>query len=153
LAMTADVIYEVLEEYRKRGQEFDFACCIYPTAPFIVPAKLHEGYRRLQATGADAALPVVRFSYPIQRALQIEQGKLTMIWPENLNTRSQDLMPAYHDAGQFYWLRVRSFLEQKVLFAQYTIALEIPESEAQDIDTEEDWKIAELKYRILKQGV
>lgn len=150
-AMTAEVVHEVLIEYRQRGQEFDAACCIYPTAVFLTGERLRAGLRRLRETGADAVIPVVRFSYPIQRALKIENGALQMIWPEHLNARSQDLTPAYHDAGQFYWVRVASFLEQKVLFARNTVALELPESEAQDIDTEEDWKLAEMKYRMLKQ--
>lgn len=149
-AMTADVIEEVLMEYRKRGREFDFCCCLYPTAPFISPEMLKKGLNILKDNNADSALPVVRFSYPIQRALKIEDGRLLMIWPENLNKRSQDLMPAYHDVGQFYWLNVKSFLEQKVLFGKFTVPIEVPESEVQDIDNEEDWKIAEMKYRILK---
>ncbi len=148
-AMTADVIYEVLDEYKKQGNEFDLVCCIYPTAPFITKEKLKKGYDLLIETGADSAIPVVKYGYPIQRSLKIEDGYLKMIWPENINKRSQDLMPAYHDTGQFYWLNVRSFLEHKMLFAKRTVPIEIPESEVQDIDNEEDWKIAEMKYNII----
>lgn len=150
-SMTADVIEEVLIEYRKRKQQFDYACCIYPTAPFISPERLQRGFELLKETGADSAIPVVRFSYPIQRALKIEDGRLLMIWPENLNKRSQDLMQAFHDVGQFYWLNVKSFLEQKILLGKFTIPIEVPESEVQDIDNEEDWKIAEMKYKLLKK--
>lgn len=146
-AGTSDVIEEVLLDYKKMGKEFDYCCCIYPTAPLISVRKLIEGYDLLKKSGADSVLPVVRFSYPIQRALKVEDGKLEMIWPENLNSRSQDLMPAYHDAGQFYWLRVDSFLKSKNLFSKNTFAIEISESEVHDIDSEEDWKIAEIKYR------
>ena len=151
-AMTADVIREVLWEYRKRNILFNYACCIYPTAPFISADKIKRGYESLLDSDADSAVPVVRFSYPIQRALKIENGLLEMIWPENLNKRSQDLMPAYHDSGQFYWLKVESFLRHGLLFAEKTVPIEIPESEVQDIDNEEDWKIAEMKYRILKKN-
>lgn len=149
-AMTADVIYEVLTEYAKRGKEFEYACCIYPTAPFISSEVIKKGLKILKSCKADTVVPVVRFGYPIQRSLKIENGKLKMNWPENLNKRSQDLMPAYHDVGQFYWMKVPSFLKQKLLFTDNSIPIEIPESEVQDIDTEEDWKIAEMKYKILK---
>jgi N-acylneuraminate cytidylyltransferase len=151
-ATTADVIEEVLLEYKKTGKVFDYCCCIYPTAPFVSPERLKEGLNILTLKNVDSVLPVVRFSYPIQRALKIENGRLLMIWPENLNKRSQDLMPAYHDAGQFYWLKVESFLKQKKLYAENSAPIEIPESEVQDIDNEEDWKIAEMKYRILKNS-
>jgi N-acylneuraminate cytidylyltransferase len=146
---TADVLVEVLTEYKNRGKEFACACCIYPTAPFVTGAKLKKGHKLLISTGADTALPVVRFGYPVQRALKIEENRLSMIWPEHMNSRSQDLMPAYHDSGQFYWFRVARFLETRKLFAEHTVPIEMPESEVQDIDNEEDWKIAEMKYRIL----
>ncbi|HEY3375037.1 MAG TPA: pseudaminic acid cytidylyltransferase [Candidatus Aquicultor sp.] len=150
LATTADVIEEVLLEYKKRDEVFSYCCCIYPTAPFISLDNLKDGFSTLKTTSADSVLPVVRFSYPIQRALKIENGRLSMIWPENMDSRSQDLMSTYHDAGQFYWLKVGSFLRQKKLFMDNTYAVEVPESEVQDIDNEEDWKIAEMKYRILR---
>ncbi len=148
-ATTADVIEEVLLEYKLRGKEFEHCCCIYPTAPFISQERIREGFDMLRNADADSVIPVVSFSYPIQRAFKIENGYLTMIWPENLNTRSQDLIPAYHDAGQFYWLNVKSFLKEKKLYTADTIPLIISELEVQDIDNEEDWKIAELKYNIL----
>lgn len=148
-ATTPDVIEEVLMEYKKRNNSFEYCCCIYPTAALISAERLREGFNILKNKKADSVLPVVRFSYPIQRALKIEDGRLKMIWPENLNARSQDLMPAYHDAGQFYWLKVDSFLKHRKLFSDNTYPSEIPESEVQDIDNEEDWKIAEMKHQIL----
>jgi N-acylneuraminate cytidylyltransferase len=148
-ASTVDVVEEVLLEYEKAGWRFGYGCCIYPTVPFITPHRLKQGFDILSDSDADSVLPVVRFSYPIQRALKIDNSRLSMIWPENMNARSQDLLPAYHDAGQFYWFKVDSFMKQKRLFMNNTVPMEIPESEVQDIDNEEDWKIAEMKYRIL----
>ena len=148
-AMTAEVIEEVIMEYKKIGMEFEYLCCIYPTAPFITSVKLSTALKMLINTGADCVLPVTRFSYPIQRALKIEHNRVEMIWPDNYNVRSQDLMPAYHDCGQFYCMKTKSLLEQKKLFAKNTVPIEIPESEVQDIDNDEDWKIAEFKYTVL----
>lgn len=150
-ATTADVILEVIDEYRKIGMSFDYICCIYPTAPFITPSRLKEAMGKLKSSSADSLIPVVRFSYPIQRALKIESERLMMIHPENMYKRSQDLMPAYHDAGQFYCLKYDSFIKQKKLFADFTVPFVIPESEVQDIDNDEDWRIAEIKYRLLQE--
>ena len=149
-ATTADVIKEVIDEYIKRGYSFEHFCCVYPTAPFVTSDKLRMAMKMLLETGADSVLPVTQFSYPIQRALKIENGVVKMIWPENYIARSQDLMPAYHDCGQFYCMKTKSFLEQKIVFAKYTVPIIIPESEVQDIDNEEDWKVAEMKYKIMK---
>jgi|ERR1043165_2187618 N-acylneuraminate cytidylyltransferase len=148
-ATTCDVLEEVILEYRKLGKDFDYLCCIYPTAPFVTGEKIKKGMQLLQERGADCVLPIVRFSYPIQRSLKIEDGKTMMIWPENYLARSQDLMPAYHDCGQFYCMKTESMLKQMRLFAEFTIPLETPEMEVQDIDNEEDWKIAEIKYGFL----
>jgi N-acylneuraminate cytidylyltransferase len=93
-ATTADVIEEVLQEYKNIGKQFMSFCCIYPTAPFIYPEILKKGHDILSRSNADTVVPVVRFSYPIQRALKIEDGRLKMIWPENQRARSQDLLPA-----------------------------------------------------------
>ncbi len=149
-ATTAEVVEEVLLEYKKRGRCFDYCCCIYPAAPFISPDKLQKGFRILKNKNADTVLPVVKFGYPIQRALKIVNERLSMFWPENIDTRSQDLTPAYHDVGQFYWLRVDVFLEQKKLLTENTVPMELTCLEVQDIDTAEDWKIAEIKYTMSK---
>ena len=150
MAMLADVVKEVLLDYEKSGQRFEIFCCILPTAPFVTSARLKQGYQLLSSSSnADAVVPVVRFGYPIQRALKISQNELSMFWPENYSARSQDLEPAYHDSGQFYWMRSDRFMAQGRLFAKHTLPLELPESEVQDIDTEEDWKIAEFKCHLL----
>ena len=148
-AGTADVIEEVLNEYIKRGFSFKYACCIYPTAPFVTAEKLKEGHRLLIESEADAVTPVVKFSYPIQRAFKIEDGKLVRMWPEYEKTRSQDLEPAYHDVGQFYWHKVESFFRREVKDDYKKIPFIIPEMEMQDMDTEEDWEVAEFKYQYL----
>ena len=148
-ATTVDVIEEVLEEYKKRGQEFYYFACIYPTAPFITAEKLKSATEQLVSSGADALIPVVRFSYPPQRAMVVRDERLIFREPENLSKRSQDLEPYFHDAGQFYILRTESFLKNHALMVGDIIPLELSELEVQDIDNETDWKIAELKYGIL----
>ncbi|MBP3603426.1 MAG: pseudaminic acid cytidylyltransferase [Lachnospiraceae bacterium] len=150
-ATTTDVIEEVLAAYKDRGMEFEYACCIYPTAPFVTADCLCEAMTTLEISGADSLIPVVRFSFPPQRAVIINDGKMQFKWPENMFARSQDLEPFYHDCGQFYCIKTESFLREKKLFMSDTLAYERPESEVQDIDTMEDWKLAELKYRMLMQ--
>lgn len=149
MAMTAPVLEEVLNEYKKRGSEYELSCCIYPTGLFVTPQKFIDARKILLDNDADCVLPVVRFSYPIQRSLKIAGGMAKMFWPENYNKRSQDLEPAYHDCGQFYFMKSKSLLAQKVLFPERTFPLIVPESEVQDIDNEEDWKIAEMKFKIM----
>jgi pseudaminic acid cytidylyltransferase len=148
-ASTVDVLEEVFAEYKKIGKTFEYCCCLYPAAPLISPQNLMKGFEILKESDADSVVPVVRFSYPIQRALKIEKRRLFMMWPDNTSLRSQDLTSAYHDAGEFYWCRVKNLLLHKQIFTENTVPMELSELEAQDIDNEEDWKIAEIKYKIL----
>lgn len=152
-SITADVIEEVLLEYKKLGKEYEFFCCLYPTAPFITAERLTEAMRLLKQSGVDSVLSVTAFSYPIQRGFRMEaDNTIKMIQPENINVRSQDLEPAFHDCGQFYCLNVEKFLINKKFFTDNTMPVIIPEGECQDIDNEEDWKIAELKYKLKYQN-
>jgi len=150
-ASTVEVLIEVLEKYKLQGKEFDYCCCIYPTAPFITDVKLRNAYEKIISTGAKSIVPVVNFGYPILRSFKIEDGLIKMNWPEYMNSHSQSLPLAYHDCGQFYFLKVKDFLDQKKLFTNFTIHYEMPQTEVQDIDNEEDWKIAEIKYTFLKE--
>lgn len=146
---TYDVLKEVLDDYQKQGKKFDMACCIYPTAPFVTGERLKEAMDLLQQKGADTVYPVVRFSFPPQRAvIKDENGYMQFRWPEYALTRSQDLQPFYHDAGQFYGFLVSSFYEQGKLIMDKTVPIELDEMEVQDIDNAEDWRIAEVKYAV-----
>jgi len=148
---TVDVLFEVLQEYAKRGAVFTQACCLYPAAPFITADILIEGLKTMQDTKADALIPVALFSSPVWRALKDEDGKLKRIWPEYEMSRSQDLPKAYYDAGQFYWFDVGVFLNKKKILADNTAYLELNWSQVQDIDTPEDWMEAEFKYRFMNR--
>lgn len=150
-ATTADVILEVVEEYENRGQAFDMVCCIYPTAPFLTAEKLRDAVQKLENADADTLIPVVAFSYPVQRALVIREEKLVFEYPEFLDSRSQDLEPHYHDVGQFYVLKTEAFKKSQKIMVGNILPFEISEMEVQDIDNQTDWEIAEMKYRILRQ--
>lgn len=148
-ATTSDVLLEVIKEYEKRGQIFDYFCCLLPTAPLVNAKRIRSGLELMCKTNANGAIPVVPFSYPIQRALKITDDKVSMVQPEYSRTRSQDLMKTYHDAGQYYWFKTPAFHKNPDIMMLNLVAIVTPEEEVQDIDTVEDWKLAEMKYRIL----
>lgn len=149
-ATTSDVLVEVLEKYEKLGKEYAYACCIYPTAPFVTAEKLRKAMELLTETNADSVLPVTAFSFPPMRGIHIEDGKIKYAFPEYSMKRSQDIVPMYHDCGQFYAFNIRSFLQRKCLVMDNTKAIIVSELEVQDIDSETDWKLAELKYQMMK---
>ena len=148
-ATTSEVLVEVLEQYKFNNKHFDFACCIYPTAPLINPLKIKEAFDVMRIKNFDSVFPVTSFSYPILRSLKMTDGKVEMNWPEYLNSRSQDISPAFHDSGQFYWININNFLQTKNILSDNCGAIELSDLEVQDIDNETDWKLAELKHSLL----
>lgn len=145
-ATTRDVLLEVLQKYRASGDVYDEMCCIYPTAPFVTAEKLKKGIELLEESGADELCTVVKFSFPPQRGYVLQNGYLHYKYPEYRDSRSQDLESIYHDCGQFYMYRTESFLEKEQEEWMITPMI-IPETEVQDIDTIDDWKMAEIKYK------
>lgn len=151
-ATTADVLLEVVKAYQERGEASEFACCIYPTAPFVTADKLRAAFAKLVETGADTVLPITSFGFPIWRSFRREGEKVFFNWPENAPKRSQDLEPAYHDTGQFYFFRPETLLRTGELITDNTVGFPVSELEVQDIDTAEDWHLAEIKYRHLSES-
>jgi len=145
---TLNVLDEVISNYHTiKNQKFDYACCIYPTSPLTTINHIIDGYKLLLNNNFDSTFPAIKFGYPIWRGLDIKNnGISSMIWDENLNTRSQDLKNVYHDAGQWYWFKPN--LKYESLISGNAGALILKESEVQDIDNEEDWVLAELKYEL-----
>lgn len=147
---TAAVIVHALQQL----PAFDYACCVYATAPLLQARYLRQGYELLaQHPDKSFAFSVCNFGFPVQRALTLDgQGALTALYPEFRDTRSQDLPEAFQDAGQFYWGRTDAWLRGEVVYSPASLPVILPRHLVQDIDTPEDWKRAEYLYAALKAG-
>jgi len=149
-ATLTDVILEVIQKYIEQDQHFDSICCILPTAALITQERLSEAYLKFKEKNLGTLIPVIKFAYPIQRALKDNAGLLQMREPEYLKARSQDLDPFYHDSGQFYWIKTKEILKGKSIFTAKTGYLELQDIEAQDVDTLMDWDMLTLKFNYKK---
>lgn len=150
---TIPVIAHAIEWQAAHGQVPTEVCCIYATAPFVRPDDIRCGFDSLQRAGCDYAFSVTSYAFPIQRALRITTGdRVAMFHPEHLQTRSQDLEPAYHDAAQFYWGNASAWLAGRPLFGETSMPVVLPRHRVQDIDTLEDWERAELMFGALKSS-
>lgn len=152
-ATTMDVIKHALNWLLESGQYIDYVCCIYATAPFITSQSINWGLTALLENNFDYAFSATSFPFPIQRAFRLtSDGSTDMFMPEHINTRSQDLEEAFHDAGQFYWGRSSAFIAGKSIFSKDSFAVVLPRNTVQDIDTLEDWNNAELMYELLSSN-
>ena len=149
-ATTIDVLLEVYNQYLSNGNSFDYVCCIYACAPFVTKEKLQQALTLLKQNSASTVFPIIQYGHPIQRALQLNEAFVLMVDERNLTVRTQDLQPRFHDAGQFYWLTSASLLSDKKLITDKTVGMVIGDYEAQDIDNETDWKLAEVKFEFIQ---
>lgn len=147
-AGTIPVVAHAVGWLQSQGESLGAVCCIYATAPFLRAEDLCRGLQDLEKTGADYAFSVTRYEFPIQRAIRIaNSGRVEMLFPENFNTRSQDLEDTYHDAAQFYWGRAQAWLTGKAIFSEVAAPVVLPHHRVQDIDTPEDWERAEWMFK------
>ena len=145
-ATLADVLREVLNNYQNDGIVFDNMCCILATSPMLRSEDISNGYKALLTTNFSSIIPVVLFSYPILRSYKMDDNYgISYNWPEYEKSRSQDLPPAYHDSGTFYWHKIDLWKVGQISRGGTVVS----EETVQDIDTEQDWKMAEIKYKLL----
>jgi N-acylneuraminate cytidylyltransferase len=150
-ASISEAVIEAIEGLRAGGRRFDYFACVMATAAFVTPERLRQADALMRRERADSVVAVTRFEFPIQRAMRITGGKIAHFTPRHFHSRSQDLEPAFHDCGQFFFCKTGVFLRDRRAFSDKTYALEVPASQTQDIDTPEDWKIAELKFRLMRR--
>jgi pseudaminic acid cytidylyltransferase len=148
---TSAVVAHAIRLVSETGNCPEFVCCIYATAPFVTKDNLRRGFQILNSSGANFAFSVSPFDSPIQRGFSVTESKrIKMLYEQHMETRSQDLAPVYHDAGQFYWGRKAAWLDPGIrLFSEQSSPIILPSYQVQDIDTEEDWILAEIKMEVM----
>lgn len=149
---TSAVIRFELTQLLQQGFDISFCCCIYATTPLLSAKLLQQAWLQLREEPVlNYVFSAARFSFPIQRALITTEQGVCAFDPASIGKRSQDLIPTFHDAGQFYWGRTQAWLESKPVFSDNSKMLVLPDHLVQDIDTPEDWHRAELLYQLLQQ--
>jgi len=152
---TAAVVEHALNWYEANIKKVEFVLTVYPTAVLLNEKDIHAAMAALnQDLHCDSVMSAVNFSFPIQRAVyENDQGFAEMFYPEQYSTRSQDLIEAKHDAGQFYLSRAES-IRSGALLTNSKVRLQlIHRNNVVDIDTIEDFEIAEEKLRIYKKNL
>lgn len=144
---TDEVIKHALESLAVQGDNVDYACCIYATAPMLKPNYIREGFERLKAAEAITAFSVSQYPYSIYRSLKMRKdGRIEMLYPEHYCKRTQEFPETYHDAAQFYWMDVKKYLREGRIYSQDSVPIFIPRWLVQDIDTLQDWEMAEKMF-------
>ena len=148
---TGAVINHAINFLKQQGENIDFVCTIYATAPLLQEKYLIKAYERLKNSNAKNAFSCTSMPFPIQRTFKITSNeRCEMFWPENFMKRSQDLEEAFQDAGQFYWTNL-NIKSDEIIFGKDSIPIILPRYLVQDIDTLEDWQRAEFMYEAIQK--
>lgn len=148
---TGAVIQHMTNFLLDKGEDINYVCTIYATAPLLHVEYLKEGLKKLQNSNAKNSFSATTMPFPIQRTFKLtKDGRCEMFTPEHFMSRSQDLEVAYQDAGQFYWQNLHVDSDE-IVFSKDSIPIIIPRHFVQDIDTLEDFKRAELMYEVLQK--
>ncbi len=146
---TLEVVSHSVDWAQSQGWQFDQACCLYGTAAFATADDLQQARDALN--GWDYVLTAGQFARPPQRAFVKADGAMKLLQPEFALTRSQDLERAYYDAGQFYWGSAEAWSGRRPIYGERTTFIELPSERAIDIDTPDDWAMAERQFSQWKQ--
>ena len=147
---TAPVIAHAINSIEKDNFKVKIVCCIYATAPLIQPSDLKLGLDVMHGGDWKFAFSGTVFDYPVYRSFERDlDGSIRMLFPQHYKVRSQDLPEVWHDAGQFYWGKPDSWRNSDPIFAPHSTVVPLPGWRVQDIDSEEDWKKAEIIARII----
>lgn len=150
-ATTGDVVRHAIKWCSEHGEAPSRVCCLYATAPFLQSDDLIRGLVALDDGDVNFAFSATTYAFPVQRAIKKNvEGRVEMLMPEHFLTRSQDLLELYHDAGQFYWGRTEAWLSGQPIFSTSSVIVMLPRYRVQDIDTLEDWRQAELMFKLMR---
>ncbi|WP_165725370.1 pseudaminic acid cytidylyltransferase [Pseudoalteromonas sp. SA25] len=151
---TLDVLNHSLTWLEENNFNVTYICCIYATSPFLTEHAIAKGREQIMSSNLNYTFSATEYNFPIQRAFYFNDlSTISMFQPEHLTSRSQDLIPAFHDAGQFYWCSPSAIKESKPFFSSNSAAIIIPRQLVHDIDTLDDWEQAELAFEILQKPI
>jgi pseudaminic acid cytidylyltransferase len=150
---TTEVITHAVQWIQTNNLSPEAVCCIYATNPFLQADEIKEGLEKLRTNRYSYVISATEFAAPIYRSFtDNNKDGVEMVFPQHFYSRSQDLPPTFHDAGQFYWAKPSTWLNKERIFSDKTGLIKLPRWRVQDIDTLEDWKRAEVIYQLIKAG-
>jgi N-acylneuraminate cytidylyltransferase len=148
-AITVDVIADSIIQLKEQGNIYDFVCCIYPVTPLLRIERLKEASEIIRLGDWNYVFPAIEFSSPIERGFtKGVSGVVNFKFPEFVNTRTQDIDKAFHDAGQFYLGTLETWQSKVPLLSDSSFGILLSKYEVVDIDDEEDWKFSEEIFKI-----
>ena len=147
---TIDAVNHSIKWFIKNLYKPKYVCCIYACSPLIDPKNIISAYTKIKSNKWNFVTSAAKYQHPIERSFKIDSmSSIKMNSPKNYSKRTQMFLDNYHDAGQFYWGKVDSWLNKKNFFDSRSTIEEIDSMKVVDIDTKEDWKKAQSIFKYI----
>ena len=145
---TIEVIKHAIRHLINQGNKIKYVCCIYPATPLMIRSDLINSFKMIKKINKNFLISAVEYSYPVEKSFYLKNNKVKLYQPNNHSKSSHLLKRSYHDAGQFYWAKTKTWLKKKSILNNNSYIYKLSQLRAQDVDTISDWKIIENLYKI-----
>jgi|LakMenEpi03Aug12_release.lakeMendotaPanAssembly.Ray.scaffolds.fasta_scaffold301476_2 pseudaminic acid cytidylyltransferase len=146
---TIDAINSCIKD--QKLSSYDSVCCIYPCTPLLNILDLIKTELKLRLNNSKFVVPVIAFPHPIERALILKHNKIFPLENKKIEMRGQECQKTFHDAGQFYWAKVKTWLTSESILLN-SVGYKMSQSNCIDINVCEDWKRAEQLFIIQEKN-
>lgn len=145
IATSWDTVDEVLNSYRKLNREFDTFCLLQPTSPLRTVEDIKASYEIYTKKASFAVVSVCETEHsPLWSGhLPATNEFVNFINPANMKRR-QDTGKFYRINGAIYIVNIKMFKSDRFFYHKGSFAYIMSQERSVDIDTEVDFKLAEL---------
>lgn len=147
-ASSWDAVEEVLDGYLKRGREFETFCLLQPTSPLRTAEDIRKAYLTYEQKASFAVVSVCEAEHsPLWCGALPDNQEFIHFVNENSQKRRQDSGKFYRINGAIYIVNTKKFATDRFLYKEGSFAYIMPQERSVDIDTEIDFKLAELMIK------
>jgi CMP-N,N'-diacetyllegionaminic acid synthase len=144
-ASSWDAVREVINNYAQKNRTFDTFCLLQPTSPLRTSEDIKKAYEEYTNKNALAVISVCKMEHsPLWCNTLPDDGSLSGFQKEASGLRRQDLETYYRLNGAIYIADIKEFLNNSFLYRNGSYAYIMPSEHSIDIDTENDFKLAEF---------
>lgn len=145
-ATSVDVINHCLANVKKkfRKQEFDL-CYLQPTSPLRTFNDIRDSSNLMRDENILNVVSICETAHPKEWTFRLSEDlNLSEVANQISLRRSQDYPPTYTLNGAIYWIKLDHFKKhQSLITKQGSIGYKMPTNRSIDIDTLEDFVVAE----------
>jgi pseudaminic acid cytidylyltransferase len=142
---TIEVIKDFISRVKLHGESI--LICIYPTSIFVTEKLIFKTIKALEANNNSVIMPIIKFpSSPERKLLIDEQHKITFTNSALINYMTQNLQDYFYDSSTFYAAKVSTWSSIESFYSN-SVGLEIKSYDTVDINTQDDWDLAEFLFK------